>query len=198
MSAPRSIRFDELMRRPFAPLFPVLALAFLSMMVALLAHAFVLEPTDRERQEVQRAWIAARLQLARHKDALKTKEDLRQVWAVFPLVRDFAPLALGVTEEAKRDRITLPALSYKTEKTDIPDATKAVLQGTVTGQYEDLRRFLYNLETAQELLFIEDLNLVRSGNVQDSTLTFNIRIATYLRGEPSQTIKVDAGAGSQS
>lgn len=198
MSATPSIRIDELMRRPYAPLFPFVALAVISMLAALLVHAFVLEPTDRERQDLQAAWIAARLQLARHKDALKTKEDLRQVWAVFPLVRDFAPLALGVTEEAKRDHVALPALSYKTEKTDIPDATKAVLQGTVTGQYEDLRRFLYNLETAQELLFIEDLNLVRSGNVQDSTLTFNIRIATYLRGEPTQTIKLDADAGSQS
>ena len=53
----------------------------------------------------------------------------------------------------------------------------------MTGHYEDLRRFLYNLESAEELLFIEDLNLVRSGNVQDHQLTFNIRISTYLRGE---------------
>ena len=62
-----------------------------------------------------------------------------------------------------------------------------MLQGTVTGRYEDLRRFLYNLESAQELLFIEDLNLVRSGNIQDQQLTFNIRISTYLRGEHLQS-----------
>ena len=52
---------------------------------------------------------------------------------------------------------------------------------------EDLRRFLYNLESAQELLFIEDLNLVRSGNIQDQQLTFNIKISTYLRGEHLQS-----------
>jgi Tfp pilus assembly protein PilO len=100
-----------------------------------------------------------------------------------------------VTEEAKRDHISLPALSYKTEQTAIPDATKAVLQGTVTGRYEDLRQFLYNLETAQELLFIEGLNLVRSGNMSDPVLSFNIRIATYLRGEPIPALNLKADAG---
>jgi Tfp pilus assembly protein PilO len=92
----------------------------------------------------------------------------------------------------------LPALSYRTERTEIPDATKAILQGTVTGRYEDLRKFLYNLETAQELLFIEDLNLVRSGNLQDPTLTFNIRIATYLRGGPAKVLNLESDARSQS
>jgi hypothetical protein len=191
-------RLHDYLRKPYAPLFPFLGLAGFLLVAAYLVHAVVLEPADRARQEVQAAWVSARLQLARHKEAMRTKEDLRKVWAVFPLVRDFAPLALGVTEEAKRDHITLPALSYKTERTEIPDATKAILQGTVTGRYEDLRKFLYNLETAQELLFIEDLNLVRSGNLQDPTLTFNIRIATYLRGEPAQVLNVESDARSQS
>jgi Tfp pilus assembly protein PilO len=53
----------------------------------------------------------------------------------------------------------------------------------MTGKYEDLRRFLYDIETAEELVHIEDLELVRSTPQQDQQLTFNIRIATYLRGD---------------
>jgi Tfp pilus assembly protein PilO len=191
-------QFHHYLRQPYAPLFPCAGLAGFLLVAAYLLHVAVLEPADQERQQLQAAWVSARLQLARHTEARQTKEDLRQVWAVFPLVRDFAPLALGVTEEAKRDHITLPALSYKTERTVIPDAIKAILQGTVTGRYEDLRKFLYNLETAQELLFIEDLNLIRSGNLQDPTLTFNIRISTYLRGEPAQVRSLENDARSQS
>jgi hypothetical protein len=41
------------------------------------------------------------------------------------------------------------------------------------------------LETAEELLFIEDLELTQSGSAQDKTLTFKIKIATYLRAEPA-------------
>jgi hypothetical protein len=191
-------RLPEYLRKPYAPLFPYVAVAGLLLVAVYLLHAAVLEKADQERQQLEASWVSARLQLARHQEAMKTKEDLRQVWAVFPLVRDFAPLALGVTEEAKRDHIALPALSYKTERTAIPDATKAILTGTVTGRYEDLRKFLYNLETAQELLFIEDLNLIRSGNLQDPTLTFNIRISTYLRGEPAQVRSLESDARSQS
>jgi len=33
------------------------------------------------------------------------------------------------------------------------------------------------------LVYIEDLELVRSDVQQDQTLTFNIKIATYLRGD---------------
>jgi Tfp pilus assembly protein PilO len=66
------------------------------------------------------------------------------------------------------------------------NTSKGVLQGTMTGRYEELRRFLYDLETAEELVYIEDLELVPSGAQQDQTLTFNIKIATYLRGEPGK------------
>ena len=54
----------------------------------------------------------------------------------------------------------------------------------MTGRYEDLRRFLYDVETAEALVYIEDLELVRSDAQQDQRLTFDIKIVTYLRVEP--------------
>ena len=53
----------------------------------------------------------------------------------------------------------------------------------MSGRYEDLRRFIHDLETADELLLIEDLELNRIGGLQSAVLTFNIKIATYLRAE---------------
>jgi Tfp pilus assembly protein PilO len=82
--------------------------------------------------------------------------------------------------------VVLPALSYKTEPTSLANTSKGVLQGTMTGRYEDLRRFLYDVETAEELVYIEDVELVRSEAQQGQTLTFNIKIATYLRSEPDK------------
>jgi Tfp pilus assembly protein PilO len=187
MMIPGFDRLQQTMRQPYAPILPWVAFVAGLGVLGYGIHTLVLGAAEQEQQRLQTEWVKARQQLSRHKDAKKAKADLQRVWAVLPLYRDFAPLALGVTEEAKRDQVTLPALSYKTEKTSVPDATKAVLQGTVTGRYEDLRRFLHNLESAEELLFIEDLNLVRSGNVQDQQLTFNIRISTYLRGEHLQS-----------
>ena len=62
------------------------------------------------------------------------------------------------------------------------NTSKGVLQGTMSGRYEDLRRFLYDLETAEELVYIEDVDLVRTSTPQDQ-LTFNIKIVTFLRGD---------------
>jgi hypothetical protein len=81
--------------------------------------------------------------------------------------------------------VTLPALSYKTESTPVLNTSKGVLQGTMSGRYEDLRRFIYDIETADELVYIEDVDLVLSATQQDS-LTFNIKIITYLRGDVSK------------
>jgi len=46
---------------------------------------------------------------------------------------------------------------------------------------------LYDLETADELVYIEDVDLVRSATPQEQQLTFNIKIVTYLRGEQGKS-----------
>ncbi|MGE3979219.1 MAG: type 4a pilus biogenesis protein PilO, partial [Nitrospira sp.] len=135
------------------------------------------------RERLENEWAATRQALMSHREARKAKKDLSRVWAVLPAERDFTPLALGISDEAKRDRVTLPALSYKTEPTLVANTSKGLLHGPMTGRYEDLRRFIYGLETAEELVLIEDLELTRSGGAQDALLTFNIRIATYLRAD---------------
>lgn len=63
----------------------------------------------------------------------------------------------------------------------------------MTGRYEDLRRFIYDLETAEELLFIEDLELSRNDSPRDQGLTFNIKIATYLRADSGKPAAQGAG-----
>jgi len=177
-----------LWQHPFAPLFPWVGVALGLLCVLLLVHDLGVAGAHAGRERLENEWAASRQALMYHREARKAKKDLSRVWAVLPAERDFTPLALGISDEAKRDRVTLPALSYKTEPTLVANTSKGLLQGPMTGRYEDLRRFIYNLETAEELVFIEDLELTRSGGAQEALLTFNIKIATYLRS--------DAGAPS--
>lgn len=172
------------LRSPYAPLIPW-CLVMLGLFGGLLAaRAMGLERAEQHRTELELEWAQARQQLAHHKEAQKARLDLAEVWSVLPFERDFAPLALGITEEAKRNRVALPALSYKTETTPVAKTSKGILQGTMTGRYEDLRRFLYELETAEEWIIIEDLELVHPANQPEQMLTFNIKISTLLRNEP--------------
>ena len=176
-------RLRFLWQHPFAPLLPWVGVALGLLFMLFLVHNLGVAGAQASRERVENEWAASRQALMYHREARKAKKDLRHVWLVLPAERDFTPLALGISDEAKRDRVTLPALSYKTEPTLIANTSKGLLQGPMTGRYEDLRRFIYGLETAEELVFIEDLELTRSGGVQDAPLMFNIKIATYLRGD---------------
>lgn len=180
-------RLLRLLQQPVAPLLPWVGVAGTLLLLWLWLHQAVVLGMESDRARLEQEWASARQTLTHHREARKAKKDLGQVWAVLPAERDFAPLALGISEEAKRDRVTLPALSYRTEATAVPHTSKGLLQGSMTGRYEDLRRFIYDLETAEELLFIEDLELSSSMAQPDQSLTFNIKIATYLRAEAAGT-----------
>lgn len=176
-----------LWQHPFAPLFPWAGVALGLLFMLFLIQNLGVAGAQASRERLENEWAEARQALMYHREARKAKKDLNQVWAMLPAERDFTPLALGISDEATRDRVTLPALSYKTEPTLVSNTNKGLLQGPMTGRYEDLRRFIYGLETAEELLFIEDLELTRSGGAQDALLTFNIRIATYLRANTGES-----------
>jgi len=175
----------EHLRKPYGPLIAPATLVCLLSLALWAIGSLGLESAEQTRAQLARQWIQVRNQHQRHQAAKRAKQDLAQVWAALPEERDFAPLALGITEEAKRNHVTLPALSYKTESTPVTNTSKGVLQGTMSGRYEDLRRFLYDIETADELVYIEDVDLVQSATKQDN-LTFNIKIVTYLRGDSAK------------
>jgi Tfp pilus assembly protein PilO len=171
------------LRKPYGPLLPWVGLVVLLLLLLGLVRSIGAVSAQQGVLKLEADWLQARKDQQWHQDALRARKDLARVWAALPEERDFAPLALGITEEAKRNHVTLPALSYKTEPTPVPQTSKGILQGTMTGKYEHLRRFLYEIETAEELVYVEDLDLVPSVQQKDQVLTFNIRIATYLRGE---------------
>lgn len=176
-------RLIALLQHPFAPLLPWGGIA-IGLFVALIFVQYIgLADLQAKRQRVEAEWGTARQSLVHHREARKAAKDLTQVWVLLPSERDFGPLALGISDEAKREGVVLPALSYKTEPTTVAHTTKGLLQGSMSGRYEDLRRFIHDLETADELLFIEDLELNRAGSLQTAALTFNIKIATYLRAD---------------
>ncbi|HEX9155706.1 MAG TPA: hypothetical protein VF819_09085, partial [Nitrospira sp.] len=139
------------LRKPYGALVPWAGLLLVLLIALWVVKSFGIEGVEQAQTRLEGDWIQARKTHQHHQEALRAKKDLAQVWAALPEEQDFAPLALGITEEAKRNHVTLPALSYQREATAVPNTSKGVLQGTMSGRYEDLRRFLYDIETAEEL-----------------------------------------------
>jgi Tfp pilus assembly protein PilO len=52
---------------------------------------------------------------------------------------------------------------------------------TLTGQYPDIRQFIYDLETSPEFLVIEHVGLSSQGTDGGGALRLDVRVATYYR-----------------
>jgi Tfp pilus assembly protein PilO len=65
------------------------------------------------------------------------------------------------------------------------DSTLGRLRATMVlqGDYEDVRRFIYALESASEFVVIEDVGLVQ-GSEPDAPLVVTLTVATYYRAGP--------------
>jgi hypothetical protein len=87
----------------------------------------------------------------------------------------------------------LPALARKADvlyaagKSDIEASTDRERLGrlrttmTLQGEYENIRRFVYELETAPEFVILDDVTLVQPDSTRPLTLT--IELSTYYRRE---------------
>jgi Tfp pilus assembly protein PilO len=62
-------------------------------------------------------------------------------------------------------------------------------QVTLTGAYADVRQFLYEVETAEEFVIIEEVSLSQSSVAQGATLELTLKIATYFLGDGSRVAR---------
>ena len=176
--------------KSYLPLIPWFALAAIFGMGWGGMHSLVLGPAEGHLSEVEAQRLAVRQQIIRHQDARETAKDMSHLLALLPTQRDFAQLPETISEEALHKGVLLPGFSYTFDKPDQSLGSRVILRGPVTGRYEDLRRFIYGLETSSRLVFIEDLDVSRSGKADRQApnrdvVTVNLQISTYIRKDAS-------------
>ena len=189
----RGFRIVRLLRRtPYGPLILWVAVAGALGAALVAVHLLVLAPAQDRFARAEAAWLAARQRVAQRLDAKQARKDLTVILNALPGHRDFAQLPLAISEVARRDRVSIPDLSYALEKPQAGGFTKALLRGSVSGRYEDLRRFIHHLETADGFLLIEDLNVGRHSTKKGEAIAFQITLSTYIREGPGQRVSSHA------
>jgi len=182
----------RLRRQPYGPLILWMAVAGVLCAALVGVHLLVVGPAQDRLAQAEAAWMAARQRIAQRLGAKEARKQVTVILNAVPGHRDFAQLPLALSEVARRDRVAMPDISYALEKTTAAGFTKAVLRGSVSGRYEDLRRFIHHLETADSFLFIEDLNVSRDGTRKGEIITFHITLSTYIREGPVQHVSARA------
>jgi Pilus assembly protein, PilO len=156
-------------------------------------------PAREGLERAQSEYQAARQMQVRLQAALRTQEDLNDVWKLLPPRKDFPTLILSISDLAKQDNVELPGMTYMLDKTDGGLALKAAVTFQVAGDYAGIRAFIQRLETTGPYLFIESLDASRSTQIRRPTkvstesgtsrpaqttraiVVFNVRVVTFLR-----------------
>lgn len=176
----------RLRRTPYSPLILWMAVAGVLGAALVVVRLLVVAPAQDRFAQAEAEWMAARQRVAQRLEAKQARKDLTVILNALPGQRDFAQLPLAISEVARRDRVSIPNLSYALEKPQAGGFTKAVLRGSVSGRYENLRRFIHHLETADGFLFIEDLDVSRHTTKKGEDVAFQITLSTYIREGPGQ------------
>ena len=175
-----------LRRRPYGPLILWIVVAGVLGAALIVARLVLVAPAQDRFAQAEAAWMTARQRVAQRLEAKQARKNLTMILNALPGQRDFAQLPLAMSQVAKRDRVAMPNLSYTQEKPQAGGFTKAVLRGSVSGRYEDLRSFIHHLETAEGFLFIEDLNVTSHVSKKGEEVTFQITLSTYIREGPQK------------
>lgn len=103
-------------------------------------------------------------------------------------------LPADLTAARRMTYSSLPALArrtnvrYETRRFDTPDPEKGsrlgrlIIRMVLQGEYEDIRRFVYELERAPEFVIIDDVTLTEGS--ENQPLTLRLDLSTYYNVRP--------------
>ena len=114
-------------------------------------------------------------------------KDLETVWGLIPAQKDFASIAVAISELARMEQVTIPGMSYSHNRSakDLP--SKASLTFSATGRYASIYRFIHLLEQSEQYLIIERLDASQTQSTnksQESRVQFNVKVSTFLKKDP--------------
>ena len=129
-------------------------------------YVFVLQPLQETQRAQQQHLLAVQARIralqgqARALEAqVKALQQVEAYWEQFPEREALAGVTGELTRIAERLGLKLPAVTYQPEPLKEARLLRVRLTLGVEGRYEQLRRFLYELEKRRQYLVVERLGL---------------------------------------
>ena len=188
--------FSPIPRLAARGLWPLGLLTLLAIGVGIGAYLFIMIPAKERLTQAEAAYEAARQAQLQQQATRKTQEafrqtqkDLEQVWDDLPVEKQFAALAVAISELGRAVEVSIPGMTYSLQKVEEGLPAKASLAFRAVGEYGAIYRFIHRLETTKPYLFVESLDVSRANDSTQAALTllvFNVRVVTFLRPDPAK------------
>ena len=163
-------------------LMPLFILAVLAVLSSVGMFALMFYPAqDRHNQATSQFQMAQQTQ-SQTEVAQKTQGIISTTWKSLSDYREFMDLSLDIADLAKRNHVTIPGMGYDFKPLAHKLAAKGTFAFEAQGNYEAIRKFIYELEKRWPYLFIEKLSA--EGAKKTNGVLFRITVSTFLREYP--------------
>lgn len=110
-----------------------------------------------------------------------TDRKLERLYKGIPEWEEFTRVMGDIYNKAGNLNLSLESASYKSSYIKDPGLLKIAVSMPVTGSYDGIKRFIYELETSPRFFIIENLSL-GSGRGEEGSVSLNLAIVIHFRG----------------
>lgn len=170
--------------------FPVLLGVLLALNVVIFGLLTYVESPQVDRLERRAIEQQARLRQARQvgekaatPQALyrKGRKDLRKFQNAIPLRTDFTTLIKELFSLAKGAGLDINRITYEPKEEPKQGMLRYALVFSVSGQYGQIKKFIFSLEQSKRLIAIEKLSLNSGRDSEGEKVSLSLRLSTYFR-----------------
>lgn len=163
-------------------LIPMLGITCLAVVSTLATFGMTFYPAKARLEQTQALHQAAQQTQVQTQTAKQTQEILASTWKALPQYREFTDLSLEIADLAQRNHVNVPGMGYDFKPLGNPIGTKGTFAFEAEGDYEALRKFIYELEKRWPYLFIEKLSAEDSK--KHNSVIFKLTVSTFLKESP--------------
>jgi len=98
-----------------------------------------------------------------------------------PEEKDMLNTISQISKTAAQLNLNMPGVHYSPEKNTKNGFKNITFTFSVEGDYRNIRKFIYKIETLRKLIFIESLN-IRKASAEKETIIIDIQVSAFFKG----------------
>lgn len=149
-------------------------------------HVVFVAPAQRDVEEKEKAWQSARRQATQMVLYKEAAADLATFFRELPERKDFSTVVTRLEALAKQHHLTIPSVTYDAEDLEQNGLMKIAISFQVRGKYEEIRRFLYDLERLKGFFTVDHIALATAGS-DENLMALQMKMASYLKTSGKKT-----------
>jgi len=170
----------------------VLTLLLMNIGAYLLQNSFLDDQlTDLRTEVLSRQQSLRKLQQQKNAGSMpvtavtKVENELTQFLKMIPPEKELSVFIGELFKFSSSSKLDIKQISYEPKYDEDLDLLSYTLKFSVTGQYRQLKKFIYLLERADRILIISDISLAggQSSKDKEGEVTLQIQVKTFFRGD---------------